>query len=84
MICCLIVAHCLYDDEYINIANDFDIVDKKKLYKLLCIVKDADALDRVREYPYTDIKFLRTKYSKQLLKLSLEIYYNYELNKGGV
>lgn len=81
-ICCLIAAHCLDDDKYISIANEFNIANKKKLYKLLCIIKDADALDRVREYPYTDIKYLRTKISKQLLKLSYEIYYNYELNKG--
>jgi len=80
LITSLITAHCIDDNLYQKVADYYKINDTKRFYKLLCILKDADALDRVREYPYVDIKFLRTNHSKELLPFAYELFYNYELN----
>ena len=80
LISSLITAHWLDDELYVKIARYYNIKDTKRFHKLLCIIKDADALDRVREYPYVDIKFLRTNYSKKLLPFAYELFYNYEIN----
>lgn len=74
----LITGHSLDDDKYIEVANKYNLTDKEKFYKLLSIVKDADSLDRVREYPYIDVKYLRTKTSKELLCFAYELFYNYK------
>ena len=84
MICGIIVSHCLDDSEYLDVASEFNITDIKRFYKLLSIVKDADGLDRVREYPYTDINYLRINSSKRLLKLSCELFYNFDANNSGL
>ena len=81
MICALITAHCLDDKLYTEVSKYYSIKDDKHFYKLLSIIKDSDALDRVRDYPYVDKKFLRTHSSKQLLSFAYEFYNSYEINK---
>lgn len=77
----LMTGHSLDDYKYIELANKYSLKDIIKYKKLLNIVKDADALDRVREYPYTDIKYLRTDISKSLICFAYELFVSYQVNK---
>lgn len=77
MICSIITGHCIDDELYENVASYFNIKNTTKYLKLLSIIKDADALDRVREYPYIDIKYLRTNSAKKLVPFAYEFFYNY-------
>lgn len=48
---------------------------QKKMHEIL---KDADALDRVRlEEPFVDINYLRTETSKKMVVFAHELFYNY-------
>lgn len=77
----LMTGHSLDDYKYIELANKYNLGDLNKYKKLLNVVKDADALDRVREYPYIDIKFLRTDVSKSLICFAYELFVSYQVNK---
>lgn len=76
----VITCHCLEEDSYANVLKYYNINNEKAALMILNIVKDADALDRVREYPYLDIKFLRTDASKKIVDFAYNFYNNYELN----
>lgn len=78
----VIACHCLEDDNTENFINMFKISDKDKAYKILSIIKDADALDRVREYPYLDIKYLRLDSSKRIVSFSYELYETFYMIGG--
>ena len=68
------------DNLFLNIARMFDVDDLDRL-KILCdILKDSDALDRVRGgFRWgLDTKYLRTDISKEMVYLSYELLYNYE------
>ena len=80
IICAIITGHCIDDKHHNKVAEYFNVKNKSKNYKLLSLVKDADALDRVREYPYIDIKFLRNNTTKKLVPFAYEFFYNYENN----
>ena len=80
IICAIITGHCIDDKHHNKVAEYFNVKNKSKYYKLLSLVKDADALDRVREYPYIDIKFLRNNTTKKLVPFAYEFFYNYENN----
>lgn len=73
----IVICHCLEDDEYEDIYNSKNINDKEIIKKLLFIIKDADALDRVRETPYCDVKYLRYDVSKKLLPFACILFNSY-------
>ena len=73
----LIRAHCLDDDKAnLLIRKRFRDKDRENVWKLLCILKDADALDRLRfgmntrrekESSGLDVHFLRTPFALKLV-----------------
>lgn len=77
----LMICHSLKDSEYLNVCSDLSIINTEKFYKLLCIIKDSDGLDRTRENPYVDIKFLRTDIGKMLLCFAYNFFCSYDANK---
>lgn len=79
-ICAAITGHSIDDEKYEYVVDYFHIKDINKYLNLLNLVKDADALDRVREYPFIDIKYLRTSSAKRLVSFAYELYYNYISN----
>ena len=80
LISVVIACHCLDDNEFYKVADLYKIKDKESAFKILCIIKDADALDRVREYAYCDEKFLRFDFSKELLLYACLFYNSYDYN----
>lgn len=74
----IITCHSLEDVECGNIINLKNINNENLIKKLLFIIKDADALDRVREEPYCDIKYLRYGASKKLLPFACVLYNSYK------
>lgn len=76
----VIACHCLEDDKYGNMLNMFNIKNKELSLKILYLIKDADALDRVREYPYLDINYLRLNSSKKLVNFSYELFIKFKMN----
>jgi len=54
-----------------------ELPKEHKSYKSTAILKDADALDRVR-LSELDIKFLRFKESHDLIKISEDLFFNYK------
>ena len=78
LICFMIASHCLDDDVANKILDIYYIKAVDKAMKLLFILKDADALDRVREYPYCDIHYLRYHSSKRLLLLACILFHSYD------
>lgn len=77
LICFMIASHCLDDSVADKIIDIYHIKEVDKAKKLLFILKDADALDRVREYPYCDINYLRYNFSKTLLLLACDLFNSY-------
>lgn len=72
------IVHSLADNNLHKIVKKYNIKDEKRCKKLLEILKDADALDRTRlETDSLDIKYLRNKYSKQLIVAAYDLFYNY-------
>lgn len=69
-------AHCVDDKYMLGIFSKYGIKDLQIALKLTNILKDADALDRVRLVGGVDKDFLRTKISKKLILASYEIYAN--------
>lgn len=72
----VIENHCLDDDKVIEIAK-YETKDEEKAKTLLEILKDADALDRVR-LKDLDPKFLRTGSAMELI-LAAQQLINYKL-----
>lgn len=69
---------CTYhsvNDNKIDI-DSIENIDHKRVKKLLSILKDADALDRVR-VDDLDISYLRNKSSLSLVPATFELYNNY-------
>lgn len=89
----IIELHSLEDIKASEIMKKYEIQDKKRFYTLFSILKDADALDRVRITYMRDTvsclnpMYLRMPYSKQLLKAAHELneFYmkNEKYSKGG-
>lgn len=75
----IIICHSLDDEEFMKIATNNNIKDIKRCTKMYHILKDSDALDRVRlGNPIIKINLLRTSTSKRLIKYSYKLNYNYE------
>ena len=78
----IITGHSLPDQNFNEVMNEYHIQDKQRCEKLFSILKDADALDRVRlEYPYIKIDLIRNYESKQLIPLAFLIEHNYNILK---
>lgn len=76
----VIESHSLDDNKDYEILKKYDIIKENRALRILKIIKDADALDRVREYPYLNIKYLRTDSSKKLVSFSCELLNSYNVN----
>ena len=76
----MIESHSLDDNKDYEILKKYDIIKENRAIRILKIIKDADALDRVREYPYLNIKYLRTDSSKKLVFFSCELFNSYNVN----
>jgi len=75
IVCC----HSLHDSEFENVCKEYGIKDIDLCKMLFNILKDSDALDRVRlEYPYIKIELLRINYSLSLIKFAYELCYNFK------
>ncbi len=72
-------GHSVEDKRYEEIARLYGIDDIIKYKKLLNIVKDADALDRVRlpRFGKLDERYLRTETSRRIIDLSKELFKEY-------
>lgn len=70
----IIENHCIDDEKAIKNICNYKIRNKKRAINLLKLLKDADALDRVRYGDDAlDINYLRFDMSKSLVKLSKEM-----------
>lgn len=69
-------GHSVDDNRYIEIAKLYGIENIEKFKRLLDIVKDADALDRVRlpGFGQLEEKYLRTETSKRIIDFSKELF----------
>ena len=72
-------GHSVDDRRYKEIANIYGIKDLEQFKKLLNIVKDADALDRVRlpRFGKLDEKYLRTETAHGMIELAENLYREY-------
>lgn len=72
-------GHSVDDKKYEEIARLYGISDIEKFKRFLDIVKDADALDRVRlpRFGQLDEKYLRTETSKDIIDVSRELFSEY-------
>ena len=79
MIKALCNGHSVDDKEYEEIARSYGIENFERFKKLLDIVKDADALDRVRlpRFGKLNKKYLRTEISKEMIDASKELFEKY-------
>ena len=76
----LMSYHCKDDDVAIRRFKKANFKNKKEVLELFCILKDADALDRVRfGIMDLDMNYLRLDVSKTLTLLSYETYKYLEL-----
>ena len=72
-------GHSVDDNRYIEIAKLYGTENIEKFKRLLDIVKDADALDRVRlpRFGQLEEKYLRTETSKRIIDFSKELFKEY-------
>lgn len=72
-------GHSVDDKKYEEIARLYEIKDVQNFKRLLDIVKDADALDRVRlpRFGGLDERYLRTEISKEIIDISRELFREY-------
>lgn len=72
-------GHSRNDKESDSIMEEYGIKDKQRCTKLLAILKDADALDRVRlEEDRLDTSYLRTEEAKKMVLAAYELFYSYK------
>ncbi len=72
-------GHSNADYRYKEIAELYKLKNIEEFKKLLDIIKDADALDRIRlqRFGQLDEKYLRTETSKRIIDLSKELFQEY-------
>lgn len=72
-------GHSVDDRRYEEIARLYDIKNVEQLKKMLDILKDADALDRVRlpKFGKLDEKYLRTETAQGMTELSKSLFREY-------
>ena len=68
-------CHSLDDEKFDSVAKKYKIKDIDRCRKMLNVLKDSDALDRIRlEDPYIKIDLMRTKTSKKLIPFAYEMF----------
>ena len=72
----IIEAHSIPDSIKDRMIRKYDLKDVNRYHRLLDILKDSDALDRVRTDDL-DTSYLRTKRAKELVDFSYELYDKY-------
>ena len=72
----IIEAHSIPDSIRDRMIRKHNLKDVNRFHRLLDILKDADALDRVRTNDL-DTSFLRTKRARELVRFSYELYDKY-------
>lgn len=83
----IVELHSLNDKQVNQIIKKYNIQDKELFYVLFSILKDADALDRIRltymknRFSALNPQYLRLPYSKELLRVAHELHEFYEKNK---
>ncbi len=71
-------GHSMEDEKLEGIMQEFGIQDKERCKKLFAILKDADALDRVRlKSDRLDPSYLRTEESKKMVLAAYETLHSY-------
>ena len=75
----LAVGHNTHDNNIESVIRENGVYDVPHAKKLLTILKDADALDRVRLKRFGKLKeeYLRTETSKKLVSVASELYEKY-------
>ena len=78
MVSFLTVFHCRSDEEARRFWNEhFKGIDAENIWQAFCIIKDADALDRVRfgnlSQDYLDVTTLRTETAKSLVPVAHQL-----------
>ncbi len=72
-----IYAHSIDDSRMEDVISSFAITDKQKALNIAKMLKDADALDRVRVYDL-DPNYLRFPCSKQYVDFAYKLYKCYQ------
>lgn len=72
-------GHSVDDKKYEEVARLYGIKNIEKFKRLLDVVKDSDALDRVRlpRFGGLDERYLRTETSKRIIDFSKELFKEY-------
>ncbi len=77
---CVIAAHSLSDLNYQDVEQKYCIQEKKRCRQIYQILKDADALDRVRlGQPYIKRDYLRTNIAEHLILTAYQLENNFNL-----
>ena len=79
----IVQCHSLDDSLFDSIAKKNKVKDIDRCRIMFNILKDADALDRVRlDNPTIKIEMMRTTTAKELIPFAYELYEGYENNLG--
>ena len=74
----IVTCHSICDKKFEKIALKNKVIDLERCKKMHEILKDSDALDRVRlHYPYVNIKYLRTETARKMIPFAHELFHNY-------
>lgn len=75
----VVTCHSLDDKYFYDVAKEYGVQNMEKCERQFKILKDADALDRVRlENPLVIPSMLRFDKSRELILASYQLYDNYE------
>lgn len=83
----IVELHSLHDNKVRQVMKKYNIQNKEQFYILFSILKDADALDRIRStylknrFSALNPTYLRLDYSKKLLQATHELNEFYIKNK---
>lgn len=73
------ICHSIDDKEFEKIAKQNGIKDVDRCKKIFLVLKDADALDRVRiKNNGLDVNYLRTESAKNMILAAYELFENYK------
>lgn len=73
----IVTYHSINDELALQAVNNYNIVDVEKAKTLYNILKDADALDRVRVNSLNP-KYLRTESAKSMVDLAYDFLYEHQ------
>lgn len=79
------ICHSIEDSEFERVFESLGIRDIERCSKLVEILKDADALDRVRiKNNGLDTRYLRTESAKRMVPAAYELFEEYENVKNEI